>query len=164
MCYSTCRYISVLVFMCGTVLGRNRTLFRCVLRSHYRVRSAVTQYFRYRRGSYALCKLMNTWHVYTARMGPTPNGSSALQRFERGNTLEKCNGIMFDFNLGLPRVCFLPNKTSTPSERRQWGGVAMCYHGTNRESVDSNHLWIVTHVVCSIRCIMYGSHHLSNRF
>ena len=40
------------------VPGRNRTLFRCVL--HYPRSSAVTQYFHYGRGSYALCKLMNT--------------------------------------------------------------------------------------------------------
>ena len=25
------------------------------------------------------------------------NGSSALERFERGNAMEICNGIMFDF-------------------------------------------------------------------
>ena len=37
-------------------------------------------------------------------MGPTLNGSSALQRFECGNALEICNGIMFDFYLGLPHV------------------------------------------------------------
>ena len=42
------------------VPGRNRTLFCCVFRAHYRVQSAVKQYFRYGRGSYALCKLMNT--------------------------------------------------------------------------------------------------------
>ena len=34
-------------------------------------------------GLIALCKLMNTRHLYTTRMGPTPNGSSALQRFQR---------------------------------------------------------------------------------
>ena len=28
------------------VLDRNRTLFCCIFRSHYRIRSAVTQYFR----------------------------------------------------------------------------------------------------------------------
>ena len=46
--------------ICVAVPGRNRTLFRCILRTHYRLRSAVTQYFCYGRGSYALCKLMNT--------------------------------------------------------------------------------------------------------
>ena len=39
-------------------------------------------------------------------MGPTPNGSSALQRFERGNALEIRNGIMFDFYPGLPHIQF----------------------------------------------------------
>ena len=75
------------------VLGRNWTLFHCVLWSHYHVRSAVTmdnivhvyiihavtQYFCCGRGSYALCKLMNTWNIYPVHMGPTPNRSSALQ-------------------------------------------------------------------------------------
>ena len=86
------------------VPGRNRALFRCIFRAYYRIRSAVTQYFRYRRGSYALCKLMNTWHVYAKRMGPTPKGSSALQRFECDNALEIRNGIMFDFYPGLPQL------------------------------------------------------------
>ena len=47
---------------------------------------------------------MNTYHVYTVRMGPTFNGRSALQRFERGNAIEIRNGIMFDFYLGLPHI------------------------------------------------------------
>ena len=37
-------------------------------------------------------------------MSPALNGSSALQRFERGTTVEICNGIMFNFYLGLPHV------------------------------------------------------------
>ena len=86
------------------VPGRNWTLFRCILRSHYHVQSAVMLYFRCRRGLYALCKLMNTWHIYPARIGHTPNGSSALQHFERGNALEIRDGIMFDFYPGLPQV------------------------------------------------------------
>ena len=60
------------------VSGRNWTLFRCIFQSQYCVQSAVTQHFRYGWGSYSLCKLMNTRHVYTACMSPTPNGSSAL--------------------------------------------------------------------------------------
>ena len=90
------------------VPGRNQTLFRCLLRLHYRVPSAVMQYFCCRWGSYTLCKLMNTWHIYPAHMGPTPNGSSALQRFERCNALEIRNGIIFDFYLGLPHILLLP--------------------------------------------------------
>ena len=65
------------------------------------------QYFHCERGSYMLCKLMNTWHIYPARVGPTPNGSSALQRFERSNALEIGNGIMFDFYLGQPHILFV---------------------------------------------------------
>ena len=56
------------------------------------------------RGSYALGKLINTCHVYTARMSPALNGSSALQRFERSNAIEIRNGIMFDFYPGLPHM------------------------------------------------------------
>ena len=37
-------------------------------------------------------------------MSPALNGSSALQRFERGNAVEIHNGIMFDFYSGLPHV------------------------------------------------------------
>ena len=39
-----------------------------------------------------------------SRMSPTLNGSSVLQRFERGNVVEMCNGTMFDFYLRLPHV------------------------------------------------------------
>ena len=64
------------------------------------VRSAKTQYFRYGWGSYSLCKLMNTWHIYTARMSPTANGSSVLKRFKHSNAIEIRNGTMFNFYLG----------------------------------------------------------------
>ena len=47
---------------------------------YYHIRNAVTQYFRYGWGSYRLCKLLNTWHVYTARMNPILN-CSVLQCF-----------------------------------------------------------------------------------
>ena len=56
-----------------------------------------------RAGLIALCKLMNTYHVYTAYMSPPAlNGSSSPQRFEHGNAIEIRNGKMFDFYLGLP--------------------------------------------------------------
>ena len=73
------------------VLGRNRP--GCIFQSHYRIRSAVMQYFRYSWGSYSLCKLINTWYIYTARMSPTLNGSSALQHFGCSNAIEICNRI-----------------------------------------------------------------------
>ena len=56
--------------------------------SHYLFWTAVTQYFRHGWGSYVLCKLMNTWYIYTARMSPTRNGSSTLQCFQCGNAIE----------------------------------------------------------------------------
>ena len=80
------------------------TLYHCVFRLHYCVWSTVTQNFRYGWGSYSLCKLMNTWDVYTACMSPTLNGGSALQPFKRSNAIEIHKGIMFNFYLGLPHV------------------------------------------------------------
>ena len=40
-------------------------------------------------------------------MSPILSGSSALQRFEFGNTVEIRNRIMFDFYLGLPHYVFI---------------------------------------------------------
>ena len=40
------------------------------------------------------------------------NGSSSLQRFERGNVVEVYNGIMFDFYPGLPQVVLLANMST----------------------------------------------------
>ena len=37
-------------------------------------------------------------------MSPALNGSTALQRFERGNAVEIRNGIMFNFYPGLPQM------------------------------------------------------------
>ena len=95
--------VCVHIHACVAVPGRNRTLFCCVLRLHCFVRSALA--FPLRRGSYALGKLINTCHVYTASMSPALNRSSALQHFERSNAIEIRNGIMFDFYPGLPHVC-----------------------------------------------------------
>jgi len=38
------------------------------------------------------------------RMSPALNRSSLLERFERSNAIEICNGIMFDFYPGLPHI------------------------------------------------------------
>ena len=71
-----------------------------------------------------LCKLMNTRHVYTVCMGPTPNGCSVLQHFERSNALKIHNGIMFDFYLGLPQLVMdehdwsITTKTADTASRR----------------------------------------------
>ena len=72
--------------------------------SHYYIRSALAWKFRYRWGSYTLGKLMNTYHIYTARLSPTFSRSSALEHFERSNASEIRNKIMFDFYLGLPHM------------------------------------------------------------
>ena len=37
-------------------------------------------------------------------MSPALNGSSVLRRFERSNAIEICDGITFDFYMGLPHL------------------------------------------------------------
>ena len=76
-------------------------------------------------------------------MIPALNGSSTLQRFERGNTVEIHNGIIFDFHTGLPHIVISLYTTHTnivcliglvprPLGRREmaWYGlfVHMCDH------------------------------------
>jgi len=39
-------------------------------------------------------------------MSPAHNGSTALQRFEHGNAIAICNGMMFDFYPGLPNILY----------------------------------------------------------
>jgi len=51
-----------------------------------------------------MCKRVKYSWVYTVRVSPTRNGSTALQRFERGNAIAIRNGIMFDFYLGLLHI------------------------------------------------------------
>ena len=53
-----------------------------------------------------LGKLINTCHIYTVRMSPALNGSSALQHFKCSNVSEIRNGIMFDFYPGWPHLSF----------------------------------------------------------
>ena len=38
-------------------------------------------------------------------MSPALNGSSAIRRFERSDAIAICDGITFDFYMGLPHVC-----------------------------------------------------------
>ena len=56
------------------------------------------------RGSYVLRRLIRHWCSFATHMSPALNGSSVLQCFEHGNTVEIHNGIMFDFYLGLPHM------------------------------------------------------------
>ena len=85
------------------VPGRNRTLFHCVFRPHYRTG---VQNFHYGRGSYVLRRRIRYSCTFTACMSSALNISSALQRIERGNAVEIHNGIMFDFYLGLPQLFY----------------------------------------------------------
>ena len=39
------------------------------------------------------------------RMSPALNKSSVIKCFEHDNEIEICNGIIFNFYLGLPRMC-----------------------------------------------------------
>ena len=56
-------------------------------------------------------------------MSPALNTSFALQCFERGNTVELCNGIMFVFYLGLPQIYPpLPPPPPPPTHTHTQGG------------------------------------------
>ena len=48
-------------------------------------------------------------------MSPARNGSTALQRFERGNAIAIRNGIMFDFYPGLPHIILLRTLSTSSS-------------------------------------------------
>ena len=48
--------------------------------------------------------------IYTALMRPALNGSSALQHFKHSNAVELCNGITFNFYVGLSHL--LPQRRS----------------------------------------------------
>ena len=50
---------------------------------------------------------MSTYHVHMARMSPILNESSALEHFKHGNMIKICNGIIFDFCLGLPHILIM---------------------------------------------------------
>ena len=50
------------------------------------------------------CVKVSSIHDFTKHMSPTRNGSTALQRFKRGNAIEMRNGIMFHFYPGLPHM------------------------------------------------------------
>ena len=72
------------------VLGRNRTLSRCIFPQRYRIRSAVLPL---RVGLIRAAKLHQCLISLVARMSPTLNGSTALQRYECSNAVKIRNGI-----------------------------------------------------------------------
>ena len=88
------------------VPSRKRTLFRCVVRSHHRVRNAISLNFRSGRGSNALCKHIDSCCVYIPLLSSVLNGSSEISRFKRRDAIEKRNRIMFVFYSGLPHILF----------------------------------------------------------
>ena len=61
--------------------------------------------------------------MYVARLSLALNGSSALQHFERGNTVKIRNGIMFDFYPGLPHL--LVAQLQAVSYRLQYDYIAL---------------------------------------
>ena len=63
------------------------------------IRSDVAQNFQQGRGSYLLRRRVSYLCIYTTRISPTPNKSSVIYRFERGDAIEICNGIMLDFHV-----------------------------------------------------------------
>ena len=74
-------------------LGKNRNipLHVSTMLSHSKRRSAELPH-----------RLIRYSCIFVARMSPALNGSSALQHFEHGNTVEIHKGMMFDFYPGLP--------------------------------------------------------------
>ena len=63
------------------VPGRNRTLFCCVFRLHYCIRSDLVWNFHKGQGSYVLDKLMNTYHVQDILIGMSMGEPSLIPRF-----------------------------------------------------------------------------------
>ena len=61
------------------------------------------------RNQLLLSELINNYHIYTARMSPALNESSALECFECSNAIELRNEIMFDFYPGLPHMYAKPD-------------------------------------------------------
>ena len=49
-------------------------------------------------------RLIRYSSIFAAIMSPALSECFALQRFERGNVVELCNGILFDFYMGLPHI------------------------------------------------------------
>ena len=74
------------------VMGRNRTLFRCIFRLRYHVQSTELS---------LRAELIHAMYIFAAIMSPALNGYLALQHFEHGNVVELCNGILFDFYTSL---------------------------------------------------------------
>ena len=77
-------------------------VFHCVFRAHYRVRSAVTQNFRYRHGGHTRWVNVSITYEFTQRILAPP--ATEVQHYERGNAIAMCNRIMFDFYPGLPHM------------------------------------------------------------
>ena len=56
------------------------------------------------RTSYVLCWIVNIKWVYKVHMIPAFNDSSAIQLFQRNNTIEVHGKIIFKFYMGLPHM------------------------------------------------------------
>ena len=53
---------------------------------------------------------VDSCRIYTAHLSPALNRSSEIQRFERSDAIEICNGIISDFYTKLPHMMYLsPN-------------------------------------------------------
>ena len=80
-----------------TMWVENRTLFSVAYFNHITMFEAFLSRTSVESEAhiYTLGKLMNTYHIYTARMSPVLNRSFVLERFERGSAIKIRNGIMF---------------------------------------------------------------------
>ena len=127
---------------------RSRILFHCIFRVHHQVWCGW--------GSYVLCKCMNLWTVYEARMSPTPSGSLVLQHVKVSGALEICDGIIFDFYPGLPHIRCEWLKSSAYSWMHCYETILHCFslsvslasnnNGTSKFVSCVVHLWVLFHL------------------
>ena len=88
------------------VPDRNRILFHRVFRAH-RSPTLARNSAKLTLGAGLICVLCGRIRyscIYIVHMSPTLSGSSALQHIKPGDALEICDGITFDFYLGLPHI------------------------------------------------------------
>ena len=99
LCHCQCTFVAV--------TGRNRTLLRCVFRSHYCIWSTITQNFCYGWSSYIMC-CVNSWilDTFIQCIWAPPLTELCYGTLNGINVIKIWHKIMFNFYLGLPH-CWL---------------------------------------------------------
>ena len=83
------------------VPGRNRTLFRCVFRSHCCVRSALAV----KGGTHTRWVNSSILATFTQRIWPPP--LTEVLHYSASNAATRSNYAMFDFYPGMPQICYM---------------------------------------------------------